>query len=156
MTNRLPFDVAQLGIQPGTPPDPCIMVIFGAGGDLTRRELVPSLFELHCKRLLPERFAVIGFSQSHWDTQAFREAMRGAAPAALFHVSMTARRVFDLAADPLRIAHAFHGDPLLGPLARGALGGWRRITCRSEPATSACSSQNHACVALCAIGFHAK
>ena len=78
MTNRLPFDVAQLGIQPGTPPDPCIMVIFGAGGDLTRRELVPSLFELHCKRLLPERFAVIGFSQSRWDTRDFREAMRGA------------------------------------------------------------------------------
>jgi glucose-6-phosphate 1-dehydrogenase len=78
MTDRLPFDVAQLGIQPGTPPDPCIMVIFGAGGDLTRRELVPSLFELHCKRLLPERFAVIGFSQSRWDTAAFRETMRGA------------------------------------------------------------------------------
>lgn len=78
MTNSLPFDVPQVGIQPGAPPDPCIMVIFGAGGDLTRRELVPSLFELHCKRLLPDRFAVVGFSQSGWDTAAFRESMRRA------------------------------------------------------------------------------
>ena len=78
MTDGPRFDVAQLGMQPGAPPDPCIMVIFGAGGDLTRRELVPSLFELHGKRLLPEKFAVIGFSKSDWDTAAFREAMRGA------------------------------------------------------------------------------
>ena len=72
------FEVAQLGIQPAPPPDPCIMVIFGAAGDLTRRELLPSLFELHCKRLLPDQFAVIGVSKSGWDTAAFREAMRRA------------------------------------------------------------------------------
>ena len=78
MTDTPPFDVAQLGIQPGPPPDPCVFVIFGAGGDLTRRELVPSLFELHGKRLLPDQFAVIGFSHSRWDTTAFREAMRRA------------------------------------------------------------------------------
>jgi glucose-6-phosphate 1-dehydrogenase len=71
-------DVTELGIHSGPPPDPCIMVIFGAGGDLTRRELVPSLFELHAKRLLPEHFAVIGFSKSGWDTEAFRDAMRTA------------------------------------------------------------------------------
>ena len=75
MTHTRPFDVPQLGIQPGRPPDPCVIVIFGAGGDLTRRELVPSLFELHVKRLLPERLAVIGFSKSDWDAAAFRDAM---------------------------------------------------------------------------------
>ena len=74
MTDRPPFDVAQRGIRPGTPPDPCVIVIFGAGGDLARRELVPSLFELHRKRLLPEPFAVIGFAKSG-DTQSFRDAM---------------------------------------------------------------------------------
>jgi glucose-6-phosphate 1-dehydrogenase len=78
MSDRLPFDVARLGIEPGTPPEPCVMVIFGAGGDLTRRELVPSLFELHRKRLLPDGFAVIGFSQTGWDASAFRDAMRRA------------------------------------------------------------------------------
>ena len=71
----IPFNVAQRGIQPGTPPDPCVIVIFGAGGDLTRRELVPSLFELHRKRLLPDPFAVIGFSQTGWNASSFRDAM---------------------------------------------------------------------------------
>ena len=52
------------------------MIIFGAGGDLTRRELIPSLFELHRKRLLPERFAVVGFSQGEWDSTVFRDEMR--------------------------------------------------------------------------------
>jgi AraC family transcriptional regulator of adaptative response / DNA-3-methyladenine glycosylase II len=42
--------------------------------------------------------------------------VRGAAPAALFEISTTARRVFDLAADPARIAAALGTDPLLGPL----------------------------------------
>ena len=41
---------------------------------------------------------------------------RGAAPAALFQLSSAARRTFDLAADPARIALAFRADPLLGPL----------------------------------------
>jgi AraC family transcriptional regulator of adaptative response / DNA-3-methyladenine glycosylase II len=42
--------------------------------------------------------------------------VRGAAPAALFQISSAARRTFDLAADPARIALAFEGDPRLGPL----------------------------------------
>ena len=32
------------------PPDPCVMVIFGAGGDLTGRQLIPSLYELALKQ----------------------------------------------------------------------------------------------------------
>ena len=44
--------------------------------------------------------------------------VRGAAPAALFQISSAARRMFDLAADPARIALTFRQDPLLAPLAR--------------------------------------
>ena len=54
------------------------MVIFGAAGDLTRRQLVPALFELHCQQLLPEPFAVVGFSHGTWDSTTFREEMRQA------------------------------------------------------------------------------
>jgi glucose-6-phosphate 1-dehydrogenase len=72
------FDVEERGLRLGAPVDPCVMVIFGATGDLTRRELLPSLFELHCKQLLPERFAVVGFSQGTWDSTEFRNEMRGA------------------------------------------------------------------------------
>ena len=39
---------------------PCTMVIFGASGDLTVRKLIPGLYELHGRGLLPERFAVLG------------------------------------------------------------------------------------------------
>jgi AraC family transcriptional regulator of adaptative response / DNA-3-methyladenine glycosylase II len=42
----------------------------------------------------------------------------GAAPAALFQLSATARRVFDLASDPARVELALQGDPLLGPLVK--------------------------------------
>jgi glucose-6-phosphate 1-dehydrogenase len=54
------------------------MVIFGAAGDLTRRELIPSLYELHCRNLLPDRFAVIGFSRRPWDSARFQQEMKPA------------------------------------------------------------------------------
>src|SRR5437879_6037569 len=44
--------------------EPCAVVIFGATGDLTRRKLMPALYDLALNRLLPERFAVIGFARS--------------------------------------------------------------------------------------------
>jgi glucose-6-phosphate 1-dehydrogenase len=42
------------------PPGPCAMVIFGAGGDLTKRLLVPALYNLSTTGLIPERFALVG------------------------------------------------------------------------------------------------
>ncbi len=50
------------------------------------------------------------------DAQALQMQVRGAPPADLFELSSIARRVFDLAADPVQIADAFRTDPLLGPL----------------------------------------
>ena len=46
------------------PADPCTLVIIGASGDLTRRLLAPSLRNLDAEGLLPERFAVVGFSRA--------------------------------------------------------------------------------------------
>lgn len=76
--DRHAVDADERGLRPGAPIEPCVMVIFGAAGDLARRELLPSLFELHGKQLLPERFAVIGFSQGGWDSTTFRDEMRRA------------------------------------------------------------------------------
>jgi glucose-6-phosphate 1-dehydrogenase len=56
-------------------PDPCVMVIFGASGDLTSRSLLPSLFELAQKGLLPEGFAVLGFARRDWSDEQFRQTM---------------------------------------------------------------------------------
>ena len=42
---------------------PCTVVILGASGDLTARKLMPALFQLHCDRLLPQPFRVLGFAR---------------------------------------------------------------------------------------------
>jgi glucose-6-phosphate 1-dehydrogenase len=58
----------------------CLIVIFGASGDLTRRKLVPALFELFSTGLLPERVAVLGISRSPLGDAGFRErCQRGCA-----------------------------------------------------------------------------
>lgn len=52
------------------------------------------------------------------DADALELRIQGAAPGDLLELVSGARRVFDLSADPARIAHAFGADPLLGPLVR--------------------------------------
>src|SRR3990172_4064796 len=53
-----------------------ILVIFGASGDLTRRKLLPALFELHRKGRLPEGFRLLGAARSSAAHAAFREQPR--------------------------------------------------------------------------------
>jgi len=49
-----------------------ILIIFGASGDLTKRKLIPALFELYKQNLLPEKFAVLGASRSTLSDEDFR------------------------------------------------------------------------------------
>lgn len=56
------------------------------------------------------------------DDNAVELRVRGAAPDDLFHISSTARRMFDLAADPASIAQALHSDPLIGRFVKGRPG----------------------------------
>ncbi|MEE8369437.1 MAG: glucose-6-phosphate dehydrogenase, partial [Dehalococcoidia bacterium] len=53
--------------------DPCAMVIFGASGDLTRRMLLPALYDLALDQLLPPRFAVVGFARTELSDEEFRD-----------------------------------------------------------------------------------
>jgi len=67
--------------RPGTPPrpgDPCVMVIFGASGDLTKRRLLPALYALAHDGLLSDRFAVVGFARRAKSDEAFRGEMQAA------------------------------------------------------------------------------
>jgi glucose-6-phosphate 1-dehydrogenase len=59
-------------------PDPCILVIFGASGDLTRRKLFPALYSLAYRRLLPDRFAIVGVSRMGVTDEEFKERMKEA------------------------------------------------------------------------------
>jgi len=56
-------------------PGNCIIVIFGASGDLTSRKLIPALFELKLQQLLPEKFCIVGVSRSEFTNEAFCENM---------------------------------------------------------------------------------
>ncbi|PWU06063.1 MAG: glucose-6-phosphate dehydrogenase [Terriglobia bacterium] len=56
----------------------CVVVIFGANGDLTKRKLMPALFRLAYDHRLPEGFAVIGTSRTPMSDDQFREKMREA------------------------------------------------------------------------------
>lgn len=57
-------------------PDEQILVIFGASGDLTRRKLIPALYDLYIQDLLPEKFAVLGVSRTNMSDSDFRNNMR--------------------------------------------------------------------------------
>jgi glucose-6-phosphate 1-dehydrogenase len=62
--------------QSGTPAgDPCLMVIFGASGDLTKRLLMPAFFNLACDGLLPQEFAIAGIALDDLNTDSFRARM---------------------------------------------------------------------------------
>lgn len=62
-----------------------MLVIFGASGDLTARKLLPALYELHVKDLLPERFCILGAARTlysdeeyrTWADMHIREALKG-------------------------------------------------------------------------------
>jgi glucose-6-phosphate 1-dehydrogenase len=55
--------------------DSCILVIFGASGDLTRRKLLPALYNLSEAGLLPEHFAVLGVARPAIAEDDFRTQM---------------------------------------------------------------------------------
>ncbi|MGE0882060.1 MAG: glucose-6-phosphate dehydrogenase [Blastocatellales bacterium] len=57
----------------GAPSDPCVMVIFGATGDLTKRKLFPALYNLAKSNLLSREFAIICSSRSEMTTEVFRD-----------------------------------------------------------------------------------
>jgi glucose-6-phosphate 1-dehydrogenase len=97
-------------------PDPCVFVVFGASGDLTRRKLIPALYSLAYRRLLPERFAVVGVARTEESDDEFRERMEAAVKA---HARDPFQQdVWDRLADGIRyVATDFGegGEDRLGP-----------------------------------------
>ncbi len=63
-------------LQPG-PADPCAMVIFGAGGDMTKRLLIPALYNLARTKVLPEKFALIGADLAAETVESWRDHLYG-------------------------------------------------------------------------------
>ncbi|MCC6662845.1 MAG: glucose-6-phosphate dehydrogenase [Polyangiaceae bacterium] len=58
--------------------DPCVLVIFGASGDLTGRKLLPGVYALAKNRMLPSAFGLVGFARRPMSDDELRAKMRGA------------------------------------------------------------------------------
>jgi glucose-6-phosphate 1-dehydrogenase len=57
------------------PTGPCVIIIFGAAGDLTKRKLIPALYNLSKDGLLPQEFAVVGVTKRDMTDEAYRAKM---------------------------------------------------------------------------------
>ena len=66
----------RIGLQQERIPEPAIMVIFGASGDLTQRKLVPALYQLKREHRLPAELTIVGVARRDWSHDYFREQMR--------------------------------------------------------------------------------
>ncbi len=110
-TEELPHpDAAPAGAKPAPP---CTLVIFGAGGDLTKRLLMPSLYNLRDDGLLDDKFSILGVDHLDSDDEGWRKALSDAMqsftkdPDAEFHVDHIDEKTWDFIRERL---HYVKGD----------------------------------------------
>ncbi len=72
--NEMPFKAAKTSHGTAVAP-PCVFVIFGASGDLTKRLLMPAIYNLVNEGLLNEDFAILGINRGDGDEEAFRTGL---------------------------------------------------------------------------------
>jgi glucose-6-phosphate 1-dehydrogenase len=87
------------------------MVIFGASGDLTRRKLIPALFDLERQGLLPERLAVVGTGRSPGSHAEWRQQARACVEARLGAVGAADTPVWERFAARLHYLSGSYDDP---------------------------------------------
>jgi len=61
--------------KPARQTGPCVMVIFGATGDLTARKLFPALYNLARSNMLSRNFAIVGVARNEMSSEQFRKVM---------------------------------------------------------------------------------
>ena len=66
----------RVGLQQDRIPEPQILTIFGASGDLTQRKLVPALYQMRRERRLPPEITIVGVARRDWSHEYFRDHMR--------------------------------------------------------------------------------
>jgi glucose-6-phosphate 1-dehydrogenase len=89
-------------------PDNHVIVLFGATGDLAKRKLLPGLFHLSARGLLPPKFRIVGSARRSLTDQEFREAARAAA--AEFGTTKPDGDAWDAFAESLSFGSASPGD----------------------------------------------
>ncbi len=66
----------RVGLQQDRIPEPQILTIFGASGDLTQRKLVPAIYQMKLERKLPPELTIVGVARRDWSHEFFREHLR--------------------------------------------------------------------------------
>lgn len=66
----------RVGLQQDRVPEPQILTIFGASGDLTQRKLVPAIYQMKLERRLPPELSIVGVARREWSHDYFREHLR--------------------------------------------------------------------------------
>ncbi|MGL4378410.1 MAG: glucose-6-phosphate dehydrogenase, partial [Microcoleaceae cyanobacterium] len=66
----------RVGLRQERIPEPQIVVIFGASGDLTQRKLVPAIYQMRLDRRLPPEITIVGVARRDWSHDYFREHLR--------------------------------------------------------------------------------
>src|SRR4051812_33066535 len=57
-------------------PEPCALVVFGVTGDLARKKLIPAIYDLANRGLLPPGFVMLGFARRDWEPGEFAQMAR--------------------------------------------------------------------------------
>jgi glucose-6-phosphate 1-dehydrogenase len=65
--------VEKLSQEPLPTGDSCVLIIFGASGDLTRRKLIPGLYNLACEGCMNPEFEVLGIGRTPMSSEEFRK-----------------------------------------------------------------------------------
>jgi glucose-6-phosphate 1-dehydrogenase len=68
----------RVGLRLERTPSPCVMVIFGASGDLAERKLLPALWALNAAQQLPPGFSIVGVSRTPYSHDEFRQHLKAA------------------------------------------------------------------------------
>jgi glucose-6-phosphate 1-dehydrogenase len=75
MEETLVINPLRAGMRHARTVAPCVMVIFGATGDLTHRKLIPALYNLALEQPLPAQFTVVGVARRPFTHEQFRQQM---------------------------------------------------------------------------------
>jgi glucose-6-phosphate 1-dehydrogenase len=124
----MPDPTAKSASRPIQAPDPCVMVIFGATGDLTKRLVIPAIYNLARTKTLPEDFTLIGVARSDETGQSWAEGLHQALlsfvgdPGATFHVDSIDEEVWSGLARRMSFISGEMTDPELYVKISHALG----------------------------------
>ena len=75
-TTKLEDNPLREGLRLERVPDPCVLVLFGATGDLAHRKVIPALYQLWRTNLLPHEFVVLAIGRREYDDEALRAEYR--------------------------------------------------------------------------------